>query len=140
MILILIFAALVIIGVILAVIGDNTYGSLSDFACITGMLLLIFFGIFLVSSGIMIGIWHFDGLEDREIELNQMQYESLLKEKELAKSSEHDDIGRITVTKDIVAWNKEVYKQKRAVERKWINWFYSKRVVDELKYIDMGWE
>lgn len=140
MILILIFSALVIIGVILAIIGGNTYGNIADYAEIIGMVLAIFFGIFLISGGIMIGIEHLDEREDRVIELNQMRYESLLKEKELAESSTHDDIGRITVTKDILEWNQEVYGQKRAVERKWVNWFYSKRVVDELKYIDMSWE
>lgn len=140
MIIILILVALFLIGALLSAIGWNTYGGISDSIAAIGTALLIFFGIILICCVLPIAIWHSDGIEDKEIELNRMRYESLLKEKELAESSTHDDIGRITVTKDIVAWNQEVYKQKRAVERKWINWFYSKRVVDELKYIDMGWE
>lgn len=140
MILILIFAALVLIGVVLAIIGDRAYGTFYYFSAVFGTLLIIFSGIILTACVVVISIDHLDCVEDKNIKLNQMQYESLLKEKELAESSTHDDIGRITVTKDIVEWNKEVYKQKRAVERKWINWFYSKRVVDELTYIDMSWE
>lgn len=140
MILVLIFAALVIIGVILAIIGDKAYGVFYDFSAVFGTLLAIFSGVIFVACVIFISIGHLDCVEDKTIKLNQMKYESLLKEKELAESSTHDDIGRITVTKDIVEWNQEVYTQKRAVERKWINWFYSKRIVDELKYIEMSWE
>ena len=140
MILTLIFAAVILIGTILTIIGWNTYGEISDDVMVLGVTLFTCFGVILMVCGILIGIEHSDGAEDKAIKLNQMKYESLLEEKELAESSTHDDIGRIMVTKDILEWNQNVYKHKRAVERKWINWFYSKRVVDELHYIDMSWE
>lgn len=140
MILTLIFLGLLTLGIVLMFVGVNINGYYDDDIFISGMTLAIVFGIvLLICVGLIINE-HLDGYENKAIELNRLEYEGLIQEKELAMNSEHDDVGRITVTKDIVKWNQDVYSAKRALERKWVNWFYSKRIVDELHYIDMSFD
>lgn len=140
MILTLILLGLVFLGIFLMIVGPKISRYYDDDICLIGMTLSIFFGIILLICLCLISIEHLDAYESKAIELDRMEYEALMQEKELAMNSEYDDIGRITVTKDIVEWNKKVYTSKRAIDHKWINWFHSKRIVDELHYIDMSFD
>lgn len=140
MILTLIFLCLLTLGIVLMFVGDNINSYYDADIFVSGMTLAIVFGLILLFCVGLIINEHLDGYENKTIELNRMEYEGLIQEKELTMNSEHDDVGRITVTKDIVEWNQDVYSAKRALERKWVNWFYSKRIVDELHYIDMSFD
>lgn len=73
---------------------------------------------------------------DATIEENRIEYESLCERYEIVES-EYEDVSKSDVIKDIAEWNKDVYSYKHWAYNPWTNWFYSKRVADELKMIEM---
>lgn len=74
---------------------------------------------------------------DAQIEENRIEYESLCERQEII-NSEYEDVSKSDVIKDIAEWNKKVYSTKHWAYNPWTNWFYSKRVADELKMIEVG--
>ena len=72
---------------------------------------------------------------DATIEKNRIEYESLCQRYEIV-TSEYEDVSKSDVIKDIAEWNKNVYSEKHWANNPWTNWFYSKRVADELKMIE----
>ena len=72
---------------------------------------------------------------DAQIEENRIEYESLCQRYEIV-TSEYEDVSKSDVIKDIAEWNKKVYSTKHWAYNPWTNWFYSKRVADELKMIE----
>lgn len=69
------------------------------------------------------------------IEENRIEYESLCERQEIVES-EYEDVSKSDVIKDIAEWNKKVYTYKHWAYNPWTNWFYSRRVADELKMIE----
>ena len=74
---------------------------------------------------------------DATIEENRIEYESLCERYEIAES-EYEDVSKSDVIKDIAEWNKNVYSTKHWAYNPWTNWFYSKRIADDLKMIEVG--
>ena len=72
---------------------------------------------------------------DATIEENRIEYEALCERQEIVES-EYEDVSKSDVIKDIAEWNKDVYSYKHWAYNPWTNWFYSKRVADELKMIE----
>ena len=72
---------------------------------------------------------------DAQIEENRIEYESLCQRYEIV-TSEYEDVSKSDVIKDIAEWNKDVYSCKHWAYNPWTNWFYSKRVADDLKMIE----
>lgn len=72
---------------------------------------------------------------DAQIEENRIEYESLCQRYEIV-TSEYEDVSKSDVIKDIAEWNKKVYGTKLRAYNPWTNWFYSKRIADELKMIE----
>ena len=72
---------------------------------------------------------------DAVIEENRIEYESLCQRYEIV-TSEYEDVSKSDVIKDIAEWNKKVYSTKHWAYNPWTNWFYSKRIADELKMIE----
>ena len=72
---------------------------------------------------------------DAVIEENRIEYESLCQRYEIV-TSEYEDVSKSDVIKDIAEWNKNVYSEKHWAYNPWTNWFYSKRVADELEMIE----
>lgn len=72
---------------------------------------------------------------DARIEENRIEYESLCQRYEIV-TSEYEDVSKSDVIKDIAEWNKNVYSEKHWANNPWTNWFYSKRVADDMKMID----
>lgn len=70
-----------------------------------------------------------------QIEENRIEYEALCERQEII-SSEYEDVSKSDVIKDIAEWNKNVYSEKHWAYNPWTNWFYSKRVADELEMIE----
>lgn len=75
---------------------------------------------------------------DAQIEKNRIEYESLCQRYEIV-TSEYEDVSKSDVIKDIAEWNKGVYHYKHWANNPWTSWFYSKRVADDMKMIEMGW-
>lgn len=72
---------------------------------------------------------------DAVIEENRIEYESLCQRYEIV-TSEYEDVSKSDVIKDIAEWNKKVYGYKHWAYNPWTNWFYSKRVADDMKMIE----
>lgn len=72
---------------------------------------------------------------DAQIEENRIEYESLCQRYEIV-TSEYEDVSKSDVIKDIAEWNKDAYNYKHWANNPWTNWFYSKRVADDMKMIE----
>ena len=73
--------------------------------------------------------------ENKNIEMNNIEYESLCQRLEIV-NSEYEDMSKSDVIKDVSEWNKMVLEKKYWSKNPWTSWFFSQKVVDELKYID----
>ena len=73
--------------------------------------------------------------ENKNIEMNNVEYESLCQRLEIV-NSEYEDMSKSDVIKDVSEWNKMVLDKKYWSKNPWTSWFFSQKVVDELKYID----
>lgn len=69
------------------------------------------------------------------IEENRIEYESLCQRYEIV-TSEYEDVSKSDVIKDISEWDKKVYGYKHWAYNPWTNWFFSKRVADDMKMIE----
>ena len=73
---------------------------------------------------------------DAQIEKNRIEYKSLCQRYEIV-TSEYEDVSKSDVIKDIAEWNKKAYSYKHWANNPWTSWFYSKRVADDMKMIEM---
>ena len=73
---------------------------------------------------------------DAQIEKNRIEYEALRERQEIVESK-YEDVSKSDVIKDIAEWNKKVYSCKHWANNPWTSWFYSKRVADDMKMIEM---
>lgn len=74
---------------------------------------------------------------DAVIEENRIEYEALCERQEIVES-EYEDVSKSDVIKDIAEWNKDVYSYKHWANNPWTSWFYSKRVADDMKMIEVS--
>lgn len=72
---------------------------------------------------------------DARIEENRIEYEALCERRDVVMS-EYEDVSKSDVIKDIAERNQNVYSYKHWAYNPWTNWFYSKRVADELDMIE----
>lgn len=73
--------------------------------------------------------------ENKNIEMNNIEYESLCNRLEII-NSDYEDMSKSDVIKDVSEWNKMVLEKKYWSKNPWTSWFLSQKVVDELKYIE----
>lgn len=73
--------------------------------------------------------------ENKNIEMNNIEYESLCNRLEIV-NSDYEDMSKSDVIKDVSEWNKMVLEKKYWSKNPWTSWFLSQKVVDNLKYID----
>ena len=133
MVITLIVLALVALGIIIFCVSYNSdkYDSVDNE--VGGFILFIFGILALAILLITIAVRHISA--DRNIEINRIKYESLLKRVE-AVNSEYEDVSKSDVIKDVAEWNSNVFNQKYFSSNPWTNWFYPKEVVDNLECID----
>ena len=98
-----------------------------------GLLFAVCGGLRAFIMAVCIIIAHID--VDAKIEENRIEYESLCQRYEIV-TSEYEDVSKSDVIKDIAEWNKKVYSTKHWAYNPWTNWFYSKRVADDMKMIE----
>lgn len=98
-----------------------------------GAALAVFGGVTAVIMAIIIFGEHI--CVDTTIEKNRIEYESLCERNEIVMS-EYEDVSKSDVIKDIAEWNRKVYSYKHWAYNPWTNWFYSKRVADQMKMIE----
>ena len=90
---------------------------------------------FIFLIGCIIGIICAHAVENKNIEMNNIEYESLCQRLEIV-NSEYEDMSKSDVIKDVSEWNKMVLEKKYWAKNPWTSWFFSQKVVDDLKYID----
>ena len=129
MILTIITLAVLIIGILLSYHAKNEIMDgvgLVLFVC-GGLLGFIMF-LFIIFAHIGV---------DVDIERNRIEYEALCERLEIA-DSDYEDVSKSDVVKDVADWNKNVYSYKHWAYSPWTNWFYSRRVANELEVIERG--
>jgi len=131
MILTIITLAVAIVGALLF------YHAISDIMDAVGLLLFVGGGIIGFAMLCIIIIAHVG--VDAQIEENRIEYNALCQRYEII-TSEYEDVSKSDVIKDIAEWNKIVYSTKHWAYNPWTNWFYSKRVADDLKMIERSEE
>ena len=97
------------------------------------VIISIFSFIFLICC--IIGIICAHVGENKNIEMNNIEYESLCNRLEII-NSDYEDMSKSDVIKDVSEWNKMVLEKKYWAKNPWTSWFFSQKVVNELKYID----
>ena len=129
MILTIITVIAIVVGVILLCKDEYEEGVFFGL----GLLFTVGSGLIAFLMAICIIIAHVE--VDATIEENRIEYESLCERYEIV-TSEYEDVSKSDVIKDIAEWNKDVYSYKHWAYNPWTNWFYSKRIADELKMIE----
>ena len=129
---------LTIITLAVAIVGTLLfYHAISDIMDVVGLLLFVGGGIIGFAMLCIIIIAHVG--VDAQIEENRIEYNALCQRYEII-TSEYEDVSKSDVIKDIAEWNKKVYSTKHWAYNPWTNWFYSKRVADDLKMIERSEE
>lgn len=125
---------LTIITLVVAIIGTLLfYHAKNEIMDGVGLLLFMFGGLIGFAMLCIIVINHIG--VDAQIEENRIEYNALCQRYEII-TSEYEDVSKSDVIKDIAEWNKKVYSTKHWAYNPWTNWFYSKRVADDLKMIE----
>lgn len=128
----IIFVAVLVVSIILCVIGYNT--DITTMEAI-GAIFTMLSGIAVILVICMMVLSHC--AIDKTITEYQMERDSIVKEIEALEQDTDEKISKLTVIKDVQKWNSGVYSQKYWSESPWTNWFYNKKIVDSLEYIEM---
>lgn len=137
MILTLMFVAVLIIGIVSGFLFKKAKAfswqeTVCELVCCFGLIIgIIGCGVcflHIISS-------HTNGVE-REIYMRELEYKKLLMQVELV-DSEYEDVSKIEVIQKVFEWNNDVYSAKYWAYNPWTNWFYNRKLVDSLQYIDM---
>lgn len=129
----LLFIGVIIITAICIVIFNKTSNDMVEgialISWIIGLVVAVVMALFIILAHYGVSV---------SIERNRTTYESLYNRIE-AISSDYEDISKSDIIKDVAEWNKGVYSYKYWAYNPWTNWFYSKRVADELKPVETDW-
>ena len=131
MILTITFLGIILLGIIFIKLAEKYY---NDFLEIFGGINVVLGSICLIISIIIIIISHTTA--QKFIQQNKLAYDGLCKRYKIIKS-EYEDISKSDVIADITAWNMEVYNTKYWTYNPWTNWFYPKKIADNLDYISL---
>ena len=74
---------------------------------------------------------------DVQIQHNNVKYEALCYKMETI-DSDWEDFSKSDVANEIKVWNEEVYSYRYWSKSPWTNWFYNKKIADEMKIIDFN--
>lgn len=111
-------------------ISSDNIGFIACVLSVIGGIILFFVLIAIIFSHINI---------DKKIQEAQMERESIERQIECI-SNNYEDVSRASVIERVYEWNKKVYSQRYRVNSPWTSWFYSKKYVDSLGYIEMKGE
>ena len=126
MILFVIVIAIIVLGWILY---EKTYE-----AEVIGFMLGMVVGPFFLIILTVISIGN-HAFPEKQITNNNIRYESLIKRQSLF-NSDYENYTKSDTIRDIAEWNIWVNTEKNYLDSPWTNVLVSKRVIDNLKYID----
>ena len=111
-------------------ISSDNIGFIACVLSVIGGIILFFVLIAIIFSHINI---------DKKIQEAQMERESIERQIECI-SNNYEDVSKASVIERVYEWNKKVYSQRYWLNNPWTSWFYSKKYVDSLEYIEMDGE
>ena len=127
-----IILAVLVAGIVLAVIGDQVANE-DVFA--VGIIMSIILGVvFLVMSGCMIADY---ACKDVTIETNKQIYNSLTYQLENNLYDNDNDIGKKELYNQVQEWNTDLAKRKRLQRNFWVGIFYP-NIYDNFDFIKYG--
>lgn len=129
----LIFLGFIILGTLCIAPWEKLW-PYCDFFSILGSICLAFGIVGSIVCSLFIITTH--AMTDKSIHDNQIEHDALVAQVD-AINTDYEDVSTTQVIANVAKWNKFVYNNRYWSENKWTNWFYSKKVVDDLKYIDM---
>ena len=131
MILTIISITVLVIGICLTLCFRKFY--VSDFLDPVGFYSTIFGAIAVAIAVVFILIGHCN--TDVKIYTKQLERKAIVSQLELTPSG-YENTSKIELIQKVSEWNQEVYSAKYWSENPWTNWFWSKKYVDSLEYID----
>lgn len=131
MILMIISITVLVIGICLKLCFRKFY--VSDFLDTISFYSTLFGAIAVVIAIVFILIGHYN--TDVKIYTKQLERKAIVTQLELAPS-EWENTSRMELIQKVSEWNQEVYSAKYWSENPWTSWFWSKKYVDSLTYID----
>lgn len=137
MLIVLISSAILLTLTILYIISTTRRDDWDPISVMCLVLLIVFL---LTPIGVVIGV---KTTEDYNCEVNKVTYESLqLRLETIEDAYEDGNIISIqelnSIYNEIYNYNKYVKSYKHWANNIWTSWFYSKKVADEYKYIEIG--
>ena len=132
MLLALIFTACLAIGILLRLIlveyknDDCTFFAQVVFMLV-GVVGLLCVGVFILCSHIGV---------NQQIAHNRIEYEAIVAEIKAANTN-NEDVSKVQVIEDVKEWNQDVHSSKYWASSPWTNWYYSQKVVNAMKYIEI---
>ena len=124
MILLGIFLTIAVIGIVILKI--NLYSLIGEIFTIIGVFVSVVMILIIICIHVGVNV---------QIEENRIEYDSLCERYEII-TSEYEDVSRSDVIKDIAEWNMRVHNYKYWSYNPWTNWFYSRRIADDMKMIE----
>ena len=105
-----------------------------DFIGVIGIILCIVGINATLISGTIIGCANI-GI-DRDIYTDKLEYDAIAKQVECI-NSDYEDVSKAAVIQRVYEWNKKVYNAKYWSNNPLTNWFWNKKYVDSLEYIEL---
>lgn len=122
---------LIIVGIMLLVVADNSDKLLLP---IIGSSILVVGVIMGVIIG-LVAIANHTAVDNRIYE-KQMKYESITRQLQII-DSEYEDVSKAEIIQKVYDWNTAVYQSKYWAKSPWTDWLYSKKYSDSLEYIEI---
>ena len=106
---------------------DDFIGGIGIILCIVGISATLISGTFIGCANIGI---------DRDIYTAKLEYDAIAKQVECI-NSDYEDVSKAAVIQRVYEWNKKVYNAKYWSNNPLTNWFWNKKYVDSLEYIEL---
>ena len=106
---------------------DDFIGAIGMILCIAGISASLISGTIIGCANIGI---------DRDIYTAKLEYDAIVKQVECINSN-YEDVSKAAVIQRVYEWNQKVYNAKYWSSNPLTNWFWNKKYVDSLEYIEL---
>ena len=106
---------------------DEFIGGIGIILCITGISATLISGTIIGCANISV---------DNDIYTAKLEYDAIVKQAE-SINSDYEDVSKAEVIQRVYEWNKKVYNAKYWSNNPLTNWFWNKKYVDSLAYIEL---
>ena len=106
---------------------DEFIGGIGIILCIVGISATLISGTIIGCANISV---------DSDIYTAKLEYDAIVKQVECI-NSDYEDVSKAAVIQRVYEWNKKVYNAKYWSNNPLTNWFWNKKYVDSLEYIEL---